>query len=122
MIHCHNPGMFMLSGTNCFVVGRGTLKTLIDPGDLPERNAEFIQNFSDYLDVNAEVKISRILVTHGHFDHFGGVFEAIRLLKEKERATEDLLVFKQLTGNHFESFVLEKFPELRERLHTIANK
>ena len=79
-IHVKNPGLFTLSGTNCYVIGRGPIKTLIDPGDFPERNQEFMENFNDYLDNNVDIKINRILVTHGHFDHFGGVFEAIKLL------------------------------------------
>lgn len=70
-----------LCGTNCFVIGRGPIKTLVDPGDMPERNVEFIKNLGDYLDFNTGVMINRILVTHGHFDHFGGVHETLELLK-----------------------------------------
>ena len=81
-LHVKNPGAFTLCGTNCFVVGRGPLKTLIDPGDFPERNQEFISNFTDYLRQNEEVRFNRILITHGHLDHFGGVPEAIKLLQE----------------------------------------
>lgn len=59
------------------------MKTLVDPGDLPERNSEFLNNFSDYLTQHSEVMFNRILVTHGHFDHFGGVHDAIKLLEER---------------------------------------
>ena len=65
--------MFTLCGTNCFILGRGSVRTIVDPGDYPERNGEFLENFKDYLASNSGVKFNRILVTHGHGDHFGGV-------------------------------------------------
>ena len=37
-IHVKNPSQFTLCGTNCFLIGCGPTKTLVDPGDFPERN------------------------------------------------------------------------------------
>ena len=41
-IQVTNPSQFTLCGTNCFILGRGPVKTLVDPGDFPERNQEFL--------------------------------------------------------------------------------
>ena len=62
-----------LCGTNCYVIGSGDKRTIVDPGDLPERNESFLKNLADYLEQNHGFNFNRILVTHGHFDHFGGV-------------------------------------------------
>lgn len=56
----------------------------MDPGDFPERNAEFLENLKDYLTRNSDLKFNRILVTHGHADHFGGVQQTIELLQQRE--------------------------------------
>lgn len=72
--------MFTLCGTNCYILGRGPVRTIVDPGDLPENNKEFLTHLTDFLSVNSGVKFNRILVTHGHADHFGGVNDTIALL------------------------------------------
>ena len=64
---------------------------------------------------------NRILVTHAHADHFGGVYDSIRLLEENKRCTEDLRVYKWLTDNDNEQEVFERYPSLRERVSDIAN-
>ena len=101
-IHVRNPSMFTLCGTNCFVIGRGPVRTLIDPGDFSEYNQEFLANLGNYLSSNDGVRFNRILVTHGHSDHFGGVHDTIKLLEERSAATEDLAAFKLLTDNQYE--------------------
>jgi hydroxyacylglutathione hydrolase len=50
---------------NCFIALRGSAALLIDPGD----EAEAVTAAFDELGVTP----SSILVTHGHFDHFGAV-------------------------------------------------
>lgn len=50
---------------NCFIVVRGDAALLIDPGDEPEAVAGAFDELG--------VAPSAILVTHGHFDHFGAV-------------------------------------------------
>ncbi len=53
--------------TNCYIVADEATRVgvLIDPGAEPERILEAVKR--------ANVKISAILVTHGHFDHVGAV-------------------------------------------------
>ncbi len=44
-----NPSQFTLCGTNCFVVGRGPNRIMIEAGDYPERNGLFLENFRKFL-------------------------------------------------------------------------
>ena len=56
--------------TNCYIVHDEAAKTcaVIDPGYSPERVLEFVDKLG--------LSVETILLTHGHFDHVGGV-EAI---------------------------------------------
>lgn len=60
-------------GTNCYVLGDKNV-AIVDPAD----NAKGIL---DYIE-RENLKIEKILVTHGHFDHVGALSE----LKEKTEA------------------------------------
>jgi endoribonuclease LACTB2 len=77
-----NPSQFTLCGTNCFVVGRGPKRVMIEAGDYPERNTLFLENFGRFLTDFKGVSIDRIFITHGHFDHFGGVMDVLNLMRE----------------------------------------
>lgn len=50
---------------NCFIVIQGEAGLVIDPGDEAEVVVEAMREFG--------VKPAAVLVTHGHFDHLGGV-------------------------------------------------
>jgi len=50
---------------NCFVVGGEERCLVIDPGDEEDRVVDFLQR--------SELTPLAVLVTHGHFDHFGAV-------------------------------------------------
>jgi hydroxyacylglutathione hydrolase len=52
-------------GANCFIAGRDAGCLIVDPGDEPEKVVRFLDR--------AQLTPHAILVTHGHFDHFGGV-------------------------------------------------
>jgi ribonuclease/clavin/mitogillin len=64
-----NPGMFTGPGTNTYLVGRRH-PILIDTGaGVPE----YVPLFADYLDRRGFVRPERIVLTHRHRDHLGGV-------------------------------------------------
>jgi glyoxylase-like metal-dependent hydrolase (beta-lactamase superfamily II) len=65
-IRCDNPGPFTVLGTNSYLLGQGAV-TLIDPG--PRNEA----HLAALLDAVAGERIERILVTHTHRDHTGGL-------------------------------------------------
>lgn len=74
-----NPSPYTLNGTNCFLVGTGARRVLIDTGDNPnmgpkwvESHTEFLQHLKSTLE-EEQCTLSMILVTHLHGDHFGGV-------------------------------------------------
>jgi hydroxyacylglutathione hydrolase len=61
--------VFMLTlgplGANCFIVRRDGQVLLVDPGDEPDTVRQALSEL--------EAVPSAILLTHGHFDHFGAV-------------------------------------------------
>jgi glyoxylase-like metal-dependent hydrolase (beta-lactamase superfamily II) len=63
------PVVSDLITVNVYVVGRGPL-TLIDTGMKTEGTLDFIQDQLALVGFNIE-DIERILITHGHIDHFG---------------------------------------------------
>jgi len=59
--------------TNCYVATNGVGDAvIIDPGDNPDRILEFISKRS--------LRASRVLLTHGHNDHIGGIEQIMRAL------------------------------------------
>lgn len=78
-----NPGPHTLQGTNTFLVtgnkGNHTEHVLIDTGE-DHTSEEYVALLFDKVFPEAGTKrLSKILLTHGHGDHQGGV---IRILKE----------------------------------------
>jgi glyoxylase-like metal-dependent hydrolase (beta-lactamase superfamily II) len=70
-----NPGPMTLTGTNSYIVGAGPDFLVIDPGpDIPA-HIEALAGAA----TGAGGRITTILVTHGHPDHFPGA-ERLRQL------------------------------------------
>ena len=79
-----NPAPYTLNGTNCYVVGTGSKRLLIDTGNPPneeimgprrgivDAHLEFVKNLRQLM-LEEQFEIELILITHLHFDHFGGV-------------------------------------------------
>ena len=80
-----NPAPYTLNGTNCYIVGTGNKRILIDTGN--PTNAEFtfgrqamnvdphqlfVTNLKNLM-LEENFTLELILITHLHFDHFGGV-------------------------------------------------
>jgi len=82
---CHrvlglNPGPHTLHGTNTYLVGAGDALILIDTGEA-STSAAWVAALMQVL-LRAGGRITDVLLSHGHFDHSGGV---TALLAEMER-------------------------------------
>ena len=65
-----NPGPMTLAGTNTYIVGSGRHRVLIDTSD---GNPRYLQRLESCLALEGIERIDSILITHGHWDHVGGV-------------------------------------------------
>ena len=70
MLNIHAIPLGLL-GTNCYILRQGDSKTciLIDPGQQPEPLLDYLQD--------QDLIVAAILLTHGHFDHVGGVRQVV---------------------------------------------
>mmetsp|Transcript_70787 Transcript_70787/g.162285 ORF Transcript_70787/g.162285 Transcript_70787/m.162285 type:complete len:498 (+) Transcript_70787:52-1545(+) len=74
-----NPNTYTLNGTNCYLVGTGTERLLIDTGERYIGAAERDQRLKEAMAHLGVTGLSGIVITHMHHDHFGGV-DAIQKL------------------------------------------
>jgi endoribonuclease LACTB2 len=88
-----NPGSHTLHGTNCYLVGTGTTKILIDSGESKTAKIWVKYILDEILPKSNTTQISHILLTHGHYDHQGGVRHLLQVMKD--RGMEKPLVFKR---------------------------
>ena len=82
-----NASPFLAGGTNCYLVGNGQKRILIDTGSPGEQSV--ISPLKQILK-EEKCEIDKILITHWHYDHIGGVkavledcTESIDLLKHR---------------------------------------
>ncbi|OTA56065.1 Metallo-hydrolase/oxidoreductase [Hypoxylon sp. EC38] len=70
-----NAGKFTLQGTNTYIVGTGPERLIIDTGQgIPEWADLISSTLLDY-----KTTLSRVLLTHWHGDHTGGVPDLLRM-------------------------------------------
>ncbi|KAI1350361.1 Metallo-hydrolase/oxidoreductase [Xylaria sp. FL0043] len=70
-----NAGKFTLQGTNTYIVGTGPERLIIDTGQgIPEWADLVSSTLSD-----SKTELSRVLLTHWHGDHTGGVPDLVRI-------------------------------------------
>lgn len=70
-----NPGPFTGPGTNSYLIGSGSRRILLDPGQGEER---YLAVLEDALERSGCDGIQEIVVTHAHPDHIGGVASVLR--------------------------------------------
>lgn len=89
---------------NCYILiddsdPQNLVGALVDPGEEPDKIITHLKN--------SDVKIEKILITHGHFDHVGAASE----LKEFTKAP---IYANTLDEEHYEGFCVPDF-ELLDR-------
>jgi len=73
----HNPGPFTGPGTNTYIVGTGRRPLLLDTGIGVPKWAELLpQGLRELANTD---QFDRVVVTHAHQDHIGGVKDVTRL-------------------------------------------
>lgn len=78
----HNPGPFTGPGTNTYIIGTGRRRVLLDTGIGVPKWAE---NFSRGLhEVAGADELERVVLTHAHQDHIGGMKDVNRIFGRLE--------------------------------------
>jgi len=70
-----NPSPFTGPGTNSYLIGTGSHRILLDPGEGADK---YLPVLEDAMDRAGCQGIQEILVTHAHRDHMGGVASVLR--------------------------------------------
>jgi glyoxylase-like metal-dependent hydrolase (beta-lactamase superfamily II) len=87
-----NPGPFTGPGTNSYLIGSGSQRILLDPG---EGVAQYLPVLERALERTGCTGIQEIVVTHAHHDHMGGVasvlerFGPLRVSKKPWPGTDE---------------------------------
>jgi ribonuclease/clavin/mitogillin len=78
----HNPGPFTGPGTNTYIIGTGRRPVLLDTGVGVPKWAENLPRGLQELSKTEE--LGKIVLTHAHGDHIGGVKDATRMFGPME--------------------------------------
>jgi glyoxylase-like metal-dependent hydrolase (beta-lactamase superfamily II) len=70
-----NPSPFTGPGTNSYLIGSGSHRILLDPGEGSEKYLPVLEKALDRAGCQG---IQEIVVTHAHHDHIGGVASVLR--------------------------------------------
>jgi endoribonuclease LACTB2 len=78
----HNPGPFTGPGTNTYIIGTGRRPILLDTGIGVAKWAENLPR--GLRELSGTEQLERIVLTHAHQDHIGGVKDVTRLFGHLE--------------------------------------
>lgn len=68
-----NPSTFTLNGTNCYLVGTGRRRLLVDAGEKYRGGKAFMDILDKCLKELGVEGLDGIVITHMHHDHYGNV-------------------------------------------------
>jgi glyoxylase-like metal-dependent hydrolase (beta-lactamase superfamily II) len=71
------PSPLLTPGTNCYIVGTGPKRILIDAAEDKFGNEAFMAALEECMEKIGCVGFQEILITHQHHDHFGGVHKLL---------------------------------------------
>jgi glyoxylase-like metal-dependent hydrolase (beta-lactamase superfamily II) len=74
-----NPSKYTLQGSNTYLIGQGKTRLLLDTG---EGKPAWSQNLQKVLK-DEDVCIEKVILTHWHGDHVGGVQQVLELSEKK---------------------------------------
>ncbi|KAG8936557.1 hypothetical protein FRC02_001052 [Tulasnella sp. 418] len=87
-----NPGKFTLQGTNTYLIGQSPPYILVDTGEGNDRYSPLLEEallnaIKEHSSPDSSSALNRplvsdIIVTHKHFDHFGGIPSVLVLLRK----------------------------------------
>ena len=104
-----DPGV--LCGTNCYVIGTGKNRFIIDA--CKKDHQIFLDNVKDFVQKES-VCFEAIFITHGHYDHMEGAYNLISLMQEIYGFTPK--VYKFMDGSWAEERCLEVNPGLENHI------
>lgn len=102
-IHGFNPGPKTLAGNNIYLLGTTNKRILLDTGE--KNNPKFISSLKQVLEKN-NAKIDKILLTHFHPDHIGGVNNILELDDSK-------YISKNLSDNVYKAEISDYYENCR---------
>ena len=108
-----NPSFHTLQGTNTYLVGMGSSRLLIDSGEGEPTASKFATCLREVMEEEGVEEIESILISHGHYDHQGGVPTILQMLKDHFPGSKEPAIFKALPvedpfpPRHFEALPLE---------------
>ena len=94
-----NPAMMTLNGTNCYLVGTGPRRILIDTGEAGANCEKMLPNLAEAMQATGCTGLDMIILTHMHHDHFGGV-DGVQKRFGCERCVNDVLALSSALNIH----------------------
>ena len=100
-----NPGQHTLQGTNTWLItgleGKTTEHILIDTGEDYSADEYIAQLFEKVFPRTGTTRLSKILLTHGHDDHQGGVLKILSELKARNMLPLPTIHKRNIVGGNF---------------------
>jgi len=87
----------MLCGSNVFAVGLGKKRFLIDACQNDQE--KFLRNIEVFMN-DQDCYFEGVLITHSHFDHFGGAYDIVKLMEKLGKPIPK--IYKKIDGNKTE--------------------
>jgi len=87
-----NPGPMTLQGSNVYLIGTGPKRILLDSGQ--QGFPEYVSNLSKVLK-DENVTVEKIILTHWHHDHIGGLVDLASHIQTKENSPVPVYKFKR---------------------------